>query len=266
MFRESRSYGPYYRNQFGSIISPLEFKIAWDNGLTKRAFSLNDFLTPDLALPNNCKFVRVGSAGDGGYLLPDYWNECDGVISGGISDNNDFEFQLASQNIPVLQFDYSICEPPIQDQLLYFKREKLGIGGVSLSGALNCYRELVGKNLSCGILKLDIEGSEFDFIGQSNSGELVNFRIIVIEFHFLGNIYQDSYWKKVEEALKLIRQTHKPVVTMGNNSRAFVQLGGIPIYDIMEVTFVQNNDVVPFIDENLKLTSQVNERAPLRIL
>ncbi|CAN2170538.1 Methyltransferase FkbM [Candidatus Nanopelagicaceae bacterium] len=265
VFRAIAQDGPYFRNQFGSIISPTEFRISWDPRLTDRAILLNELLAPIVADSKKHKLVRLGSVGDGGYFLPDYFRECDGVISGGISDNNDFESDLASSNIPVLQFDHSIVEPPISGELLFFKRERLGNGGCSLVDTLREFREATGKTLTDGILKLDIEGSEFDFLSSSEVNDLLNFSIIVVELHYLGDIYQDNYWIKVEDTLRKIRQNHKPITVIGNNSRAFVQLGGIPIYDIVEVTFIRNSAIVPAIENNEALTTQIEGRAALRI-
>ena len=102
VFRTSNEEGSYYRNQFGSIISPLEFRIAWDPQLTERAILLNELISPVTEDPNDYKIVRLGSTGDGGYFVPESYRGCDGGISGGISDNNEFEYRLASEKIPVL--------------------------------------------------------------------------------------------------------------------------------------------------------------------
>ena len=265
VFRAIAQNGPYFRNQFGSIISPTEYRISWDPQLTDRAILLNKLLAPIVADSRKHKLVRLGSAGDGGYFLPDYFHQCDGVISGGISDNNDFESDLASSNIPVLQFDHSIVEPVTSGELLFFKRERLGNGGYSLVDTLRQFREATGKTLTNGILKLDIEGSEYDFVSGSEVNDLLRFSIIVVELHYLGDIYQDNYWTKVENALRKIRQNHKPITVIGNNSRAFVQLGGIPIYDIAEVTFIRNSAIVPTVEDNEALTTQIEGRAALRI-
>jgi len=265
VFRTSDKEGEYFRNQFGSIISPLEYKISWDKRLSQRASLLNEFLKPAAQSSSGIKLVRLGSTGDGGYFLPETFQDCDGAISGGISNNNDFEYDLAHNHIPVVQFDHSIIEPPIKDKLLYFQKRKLGDGGLSLNKTINVFEEITGKNLEKGILKLDIEGSEFDFISDAVVEDLFKFDIIVIELHFLGNIYQDFFWGMVEDSLYKIRQNHKPIVVTGNNSRSFVQIGGIPIYDIVEITFVRNSASVLFSDKNELITTQIETRAPLRI-
>lgn len=265
VFRTTDKEGEYFRNQFGSIISPLEYKIAWDRQLTHRAFLLNELIKPATESSKDLRLVRLGSIGDGGYFLPETYLDCDGAISGGISNNNDFEYDLARNHIPVIQFDHSIIEPPIKDKLLHFKRERLGIDGFSLSETISVFKEVTGKDIERGILKLDIEGSEFDFISDATVEDLSHFDILVIELHFLGNIYQDSFWGKVEESLYMIRKNHKPIIALGNNSRSFVQIGGIPICDILEITFVRNTAAVPFFDKNGSTTAQIESRASLRI-
>jgi len=265
VFRTKNREGEYFRNQFGSIISPLEYRIAWDGRLSHRASLLNELTKPATESSKDLRLVRLGSTGDGGYFLPETYRDCDGAISGGISNNNDFEYDLARNRIPVIQFDHSIIEPPIKDELLHFKRERLGIDGFSLSETITVFKEVTGKDIKRGILKWDIEGSEFDFISGATVEDLLNFDIIVIELHFLGNIYQDSFWGKVEDSLYMIRKNHKPIIALGNNSRSFVQIGGIPICDILEITFVRNTAAVPFFDKNESTTAQIESRASLRI-
>jgi hypothetical protein len=265
VFRSTPANGEYFRNQFGSIISPLEHKIAWDSHLTQRAFLLNGFLKPATAISKNLSLTRLGSIGDGGYYLPETYIYCDGVISGGISNNNDFEFDLASRSIPVVQFDHSIVEPPIKDKLLFFRKNKLGNEGLSLNETINIFNEATGKNIKNGILKLDIEGSEFDFLAAATVQDLANFDIVVMELHYLGNIYQDFFWEKVQKSLSLICRNHKPIIVVGNNSRSFVQIGGVPIYDIVEITFIRKNAEVPFFDSREAITEQIAGRAALRI-
>ena len=265
VFRTNQNEGEYFRNQFGSIISPLEFKISWDSNLTERAILLKELVKPVNEKGGGSKLVRLGSSGDGGYFLPETYTNCDGAISGGISDNNDFEYALAITGIPVVQFDHTIDAPPKESKLLYFKKEKLGFGGVSLSHTLAEFKELTGKELKNGILKLDIEGSEFDFLGESDTETLSRFDIIVIELHFLGSIYKDLFWKKVCDSLNLINQSHKSIIAIGNNSRPYVQIGGVPICDIIEITFIRKNAAVPIFDKLKVLTTQVETRAPLRL-
>ena len=263
IFRSHEHQGQYYRNQFGSIISPLEFRIAWDPSLSERVITLNNLISPSNERTKFLNLIRVGSVGDGGYYLPETYRNCDGAISGGISNNNDFENELALSDIPVIQFDHTINEAPNKNKNLYFKKVKLGNNGFSLRETLSAFKELTGVELRNGILKLDIEGSEFDFLANSSVETLSNFDIIVLELHFLGEIYKDIFWKNVKDALILIRQNHKPIFATGNNSRPYVQIGGLAICDILEITFIRNSAPVPNYDKNMNVTAQVEGRAPL---
>jgi hypothetical protein len=265
VFRSTEQEGEYFRNQFGSIISPLEFKISWDSNLTERAAMLKVLITPKYEIGKSEKLIRLGSVGDGGYFLPSTYRNCDGAISGGIAKNNDFENDLACMNIPVIQFDHTIDEAPIKHKNLYFQKIKLGHEGFSLSQTLSAFKELTGIELKKGILKLDIEGSEFDFFANTDVETLSNFDVIIMELHFLGNIYQDLFWEKVKNSLSLIRQNHKPIIVIGNNSRPYIQIGGIPICDIVEITFIRNDENYPIFDKNMSMAVHIEGRAPLII-
>jgi hypothetical protein len=168
-------------------------------------------------------------------------------------------------NIPVIQFDHTIDEAPIKHKNLYFQKIKLGHEGFSLSQTLSAFKELTGIELKKGILKLDIEGSEFDFFANTDVETLSNFDVIIMELHFLGNIYQDLFWEKVKNSLSLIRQNHKPIIVIGNNSRPYIQIGGIPICDIVEITFIRNDKNYPIFDKNMSMAVHIEGRAPLII-
>ena len=46
--------------------------------------------------------VRVGSLGDGGYVLPDDLDQIDSVLSIGIGNEDSFDLHFAKKNIPIV--------------------------------------------------------------------------------------------------------------------------------------------------------------------
>jgi hypothetical protein len=256
----------YYRNRFGSIISPLEFRLQWDRDLTSRALEVAKFIkVPVYADKPYVELSRIGSRGDGGYFLPDYWTDSTFAISGGISNNNDFELNLAKSGIPVLQFDHSIEIPPNTGENLYFKKERMGSGGISLIQAFDMVREDITSSQGFGLLKLDIEGSELQLLEESPSTLLAQFSIIVIEFHYIGSIYQDKFWNSFSNVIRKLQLTHRTGTILGNNSRPIVQIGGIAFPDIFEMTLVRIGDENNYIFKEAERTSQISDRASLYV-
>jgi len=64
----------------------------------------------NLIKPNNSLFkkIRVGSLGDGGYVVPDDLKGIESVLSIGIGDEVSFDLDFAKKDIPVYQYDPTI--------------------------------------------------------------------------------------------------------------------------------------------------------------
>lgn len=262
--------GGFSRNQFGSIISPLERRIAWDANLQKRALLVRKYfheVSSDTAL--DAELVRIGSANDGGYFLPADLSQVDGVISGGIGTDNNFEVKLGEKQINVMQFDPSIQQPPLLHPNLKFSKSYMNSRDVTLKRALEIFQIHFLQSIQNGLLKLDIEGSEWDLFSNADDANdnlmaLRKFSILTIEFHDLGKIHDDKFWDKVEKTLNLLTEEFIPVFISGNNCREFVQIGGVPILDTLEVTYVRRTRNVPSLEvDNVFQIRNIPERTSL---
>lgn len=258
----------YSKNHMGSILSPLQNRISWDMQLTARALHLLNLL----AVTNKTDLIRIGSKFDGGYFLPQTYIKSIGIISGGIGDNNDFEFQLASLGKKILQYDPSIEVPPKTHSNLAFKKLALGELGISLAESTNQYRSTFGETIADGILKIDIEGFEWELFAEYSDSnfqdQLCNaFAIIVAELHFLSSIHEDAFWYKVKLGLETLLRFYEVVAINGNNCREIVQVGGVPIVDIVEVTFLRKSFTSPQRASGSPMQSSRNleDRSPVFI-
>ena len=54
--------------------------------------------------------VRVGSLGDGGYVLPDDLDQIDSVLSIGIGNEDSFDLHFAKKNIPIIFYFNGVHE------------------------------------------------------------------------------------------------------------------------------------------------------------
>src|SRR5215469_4147796 len=68
--------------------------------------------------------VRFGSASDGGYIILDDFRTVDTAFSFGISENADWDLDVAKRGVTVYQFDHTIDKPPITDSRLIFTKKK----------------------------------------------------------------------------------------------------------------------------------------------
>jgi hypothetical protein len=71
------------------------------------------FLKRIKPLPTSHKLIRLGSSGDGGYLIPDDLEGVSSCFTAGVGGNVDFEFKLANKGIKCFMADYSVEKPPL---------------------------------------------------------------------------------------------------------------------------------------------------------
>jgi hypothetical protein len=69
---------------------------------------------------------------------------------------------------------------------------------------------------------------------------------LVIEFHGISQIQEEDKWEDMKNSLTTILTNFEPIALAGNNCRAFFQLGGVPMLDVFEVTFVRRTDKFQF--------------------
>src|SRR5580765_5653334 len=70
--------------------------------------------------------IRLGDAGDGGYILPDDLLGVEYCFSPGVSDNVSFESDLARRGIRSFLADYSNDAPPSRSEWFNFEKKFLG--------------------------------------------------------------------------------------------------------------------------------------------
>ena len=221
---------------FGSIVSPQEIQVQKSTENYRRIIAMKKYLAPVILAATDLK--RYGSKNDGGYVLPKkVVAKSKFVISGGIEDNNDFEFSLAKLGIKGIQVDNSIDKPPLNHKNLRFKRATLGgKSEFNVDDLIISYP----KNEN-GILKLDIEGSEYDVL--TNLKNLQRLNIIVVEFHGLSRIAREDFWNQFRRILEKMSKTHVVVFMAANNCCGFTNIGGFPIPNVLEITWVKKSTI-----------------------
>lgn len=192
------------------------------------------------------QLMRVGSAHDGGYVLLDDYDTASGVLSGGAGDNVDFEIQLAQAGLDVHVYDHTVEQLPdaAGDPRITFVHEPLGPEGVDLAAAI----ARLGSEGADLLLKVDIDGGEWDLFAAA-ADVLPRFRQIALELHGLHQV-GDALWReRALEALSVVNRTHAPVHVHPNNHGAYAIVGGVPLPDIIEVTFARR-DAYQLVDDD----------------
>lgn len=209
---------------------------------------------------DNFQLVRVGGKHDGGYIMLDDFENVKLAYSFGISNDVTWDKDIADRGIDVFLYDHTIKDLPMQNERFHFFKK--GIAETDKpDGQLYSLKTLIcenhhekDKNM---ILKMDIEGDEWDVLRSMEPGILKLFNQIVLELHNLTIMDDDL---EVKEVLSKLNMTHAVVHVHGNNwSSALAYEQGI-MPASLEVTYV-NRDVycVKELDD-IELPIDIDER------
>jgi hypothetical protein len=187
--------------------------------------------------PLNTKFIRKGSAGDGGYVIADDIKSNDYLVSFGIDNNVDFEKSISEYGCKSDLYDNSIEELPSYVKNSTFFKKTIGIheNEISLGKSLKNITEDI-------ILKVDIEGSEWDIFSQVSLEDLSKCRQILIEVHWMQNLNDEYFYSKALTAFTKLRSTHTPVLVHANNNVPLMIMGNSPVPMVFEILYLRTVD------------------------
>lgn len=200
----------------------------------------------------NIPFVRKGRNHDGGYVMLDSGLENAVAYSLGIGNDVSWDLALTELGCDIFQYDHTIAALPVLHKSFHWF--PIAIGEVTLPDrSMATLSDLVKYNGHTNrndiILKVDIEGSEWSILPcQAEIMEL--FSQIIVEFHRFSSRDLINPAIKIEEldsrisVLQKLNQTHQVVHVHGNNFAPIGIMGGVPLPDVMEVTYVRRRDFV----------------------
>lgn len=189
---------------------------------------------------------RFGSRNDGGYLLLDDLSQNDFLISMGVADDVNFEKEAIEKIAGVDLYDNSISELPGEIKNSRFFAERIGgSGGTSLRKSI----ERVEPTFNL-LLKMDIEGSEWETLDTATSLELGRFRQMVVEFHNFKDIENDEFFNRARRVLEKIDMTHFVMNSHPNNHGGVVLVENLLLPNVVEITFLARTHYS--IDESKK--------------
>ncbi len=188
--------------------------------------------------------IRIGGDGDGGYLVPDDLQGVTACFSPGVATSVAFETDLAERGIRSFMIDGSIQALPKANPLFHFQPLFLGVcdapGHISLT---NWIKDSVSTTDDL-ILQMDIEGSEYGVILNTDKAVLEMFRILVIEFHNLDWVFSQLGCDILTAVLQRLLATHEIVHIHPNNYSWPVRFRNYAVPPTMEFTFLRKDRVV----------------------
>lgn len=184
--------------------------------------------------------VRIGPKGDGGYLLPNDFDDIGGCVSPGVSSECGFDAEIADMGIGVFMLDGSVDGPPASHPKFHFTRKYLDTHNSEKTITLDSYAAPIapGKDL---ILQMDVEGAEYRIIAATAVETLSRFRIIVIEFHDLSSLFTRFGFREISSSFRKLLLTHRVVHIHPNNIGGPTVRGPLSIPSLMEFTFYRRD-------------------------
>ena len=186
------------------------------------------------------RLIRIGGPGDGGYLVPDDLDGINACVSPGVSEEISFDMDLARRGMDVYMADASVNGPPIQNSHFHFTPKFLGVFDDGETIRLDTYCDNIGAKGDL-LLQMDIEGAEWEVLLDTSPRTLEKFRIIVLEFHEIQEMFSSFGFNLVKAVFAKLLRSHRVVHIHPNNIRAPVTYGEFQAYPLMEFTFYRRD-------------------------
>ena len=213
--------------------------------------------------------IRLGTNGDGGYVICKLEGDYDCYITCGVANEASFDrdFLKLYKNIGKnnsFAFDGTIKDYPWRytKDITFIKKNISNFNDINhtnLDNLINKYDKI--------FLSIDIEGGEYPWLLSLTEDKLQKFKQICIEFHGLNdNTWGSSLSDKIK-CLKKLNQTHYIMHAHGNNYgagglhaklRGFFRKGmgtGIRnnIPNVLELTYINKNYLLDIPGKNTTL-------------
>ncbi len=193
-------------------------------------------------LDSGVELIRLGPDGDGGYLLPDDLDGIEYAFSPGVSTESGFEADLADAGLRVFLADYSVDRPAEINTNFVFDKKFVGcLSGETFMTLDEWKNATIPGYHDDLLLQMDIEGAEFEALFSVSAELLSQFRIMIIEFHYLQELLNKPYFTLSSRVFQKLLQTHSVVHIHPNNCCGSVKSRGLEIPRVAEFTFYRND-------------------------
>lgn len=191
------------------------------------------------------EMIRLGPKGDGGYLVPNDLIGIEACFSPGVLNNSGFEEECARLGMKVFMADGSVDGPSITNDRFNFTKKYIGAttsdSFMTIDDWVNYTLPLTHTDL---LLQIDIEGYEYESFLSLSNNLMQRFRIIVVEFHRLDQLWSRPFFRMVSPTFEKILQTHSCVHIHPNNASRLLIKHGLTIPGAMEFTFLRKDRVI----------------------
>ncbi len=194
-------------------------------------------------LPDHGK-VLFGSAGDGAYVLVDICRPTQVILSFGIGPTVNFDWAMAERGHRIIMFDHTIEALPAEHQNFNWIRTGLAASSGSDPALATLEEHLAGLALGTDspILKIDIEGTEWEVFAALPPHLLRRFEQITFEAHALDRIGELEFSSLVQRGLNNLNAQFTLVHVHANNFGGVCILAdSVPVPYALELTYIRSD-------------------------
>jgi hypothetical protein len=220
-----------------SAAAALQF--ARDEQAQQRLRAMLRKLTPKQAV--GVAKVRVGCPYDGGYAMLDDFAGITAAVSCGVGVNWAWDHEIAERGIRVLQFDEKGYSDEGEWPLIEFTAKRVGRDPGTAQTTLDEIVAGLKAAPATALLKIDIEGAEWEVFAAASDAALSAFSQIVVEFHAFARAADDTWLSRYDAAIERLNRHFQSVHVHGNNHSPFVTVHHIAIPDVLEVSFANRS-------------------------
>lgn len=187
---------------------------------------------------------RYGRRRDGGYVLLGDLQDVDAVFSLGIGDEVTFDLELARLGKTIFMFDHTVEGPPVGHANFRFFRQEIA-GQSDAAAGRHSVVDLV-QRLGCAgrrdlLLKIDIEGGEYEVFAATPRDTLRQFRQITMEIHGLLQLGDAAFRTRFVAAMARLNDDFTLYHVHANNSGALGFVDGFPMADVLELSYLRSD-------------------------
>ncbi len=184
--------------------------------------------------------VRLGKEADGGYICPDDFGGLDTALSFGINDDISWDLDVANRGLIVHQFDHTVVDPAPHDPRMIFQAKRIDrISGPDTQALGDLIRrhdkQAERPNV---LLKMDIEGGEWDVFDATADEDLSRLAWIVCELHYFQGLAERHHREMIDRCLQKLDRRFAVVHVHSNVWGGYTSLANTVVPNVIEVTFV----------------------------
>lgn len=224
------------------VINPLQHHTRYVLPLKSGHSALTTLLNSTHPVATQYPLIRIGSDGDGGYLVPDDLEGITTCFSPGVGNVSRFEEDCALRGMRVFMADRSVQGPPSNNPKFDFLNKYIGLVDTDEYISLDSWIDSsVSSSDGDLILQMDIEGAEWLALANVSRRNLMRFRIIVVELHAVDSIVYSQFFELRAPVLTRLLEDFVCVHLHPNNDGKSVVSKGINIPCVLEMTLLRKD-------------------------